>query len=145
MPPKFPKHMPNAGKMFALCRDQGLGFTPFSPLCGGLLTGKYEFETDYPSGSRMTLRPQPYLRFWNRATFDRIDRLSALASDAGVSTGGLALAWLCHHSDSSATIVGPRRLDHFQAVEEASSPQLGDNYWSTIGSIFRQEDQSSTR
>ena len=131
-------------EMLALCRDQGLGFTPFSPLCGGLLTGKYELETDYPSGSRMTMRPEPYLRFWNTATFDRIDRLSTLAADAGVSTGGLALAWLRHHPDISATIVGPRRLDHFQAVEEALSLQLGDNDWSTIGSIFRQEDQPST-
>jgi len=61
-----------------------------------------------------------------------------------VSTGGLALAWLRHHPDVSATIVGPRRLDHFQAVEEGLSLQLGDTDWSTIGSIFREKDQPST-
>jgi len=130
-------------EMLAVCRDLGLGFTPFSPLCGGLLTGKYDLVADYPSGSRMTLRPEPYLRFWNQATFDRIHRLSAIASDLGVSTAGLALVWLSRHPDVTATIVGPRRLDHFRPVEEAMSLQLSEPEWTAIGSIFREKDEPS--
>ena len=130
--------------MLALCRDQGLGLTPFSPLCGGLLTGKYDLEDDYPAGSRMSLRPEPYLRFWNRATFDRIARLASAAADLDVSTAGLALAWLRHHPDISATIVGPRRLDHFRAVEEAMRIDLTDAEWAGIGAWFGEEDTAST-
>ncbi len=40
---------------FPLCADQGLGFTAFSPLAGGWLTGKYRSGDPYPPGSRMTL------------------------------------------------------------------------------------------
>jgi aryl-alcohol dehydrogenase-like predicted oxidoreductase len=123
-------------EMLELCRDQGLGFTPFSPLCGGWLTGKYSYEQAYPDGSRMTLRPEPYLRYWNEATFAAIDRLSGAASDLGVSTAGLALGWLAHHPDVTAAIVGPRRPDHFGPVEEALDLELTDAQWHEIGDFF---------
>ena len=130
-------------QMLAVCRDQGLGFTPFSPLCGGMLTGKYDLAADYPTGSRMTLRPEPYLRFWNRRTFDRIAALSELAGDLGVTTAGLALAWLRFHPDITATVVGPRRLSHFDAIEDALRLEHKDADWEAIGAMFREEDLPS--
>ena len=47
-------------EMFPLCDECGVGFTAFSPLAGGWLTGKYRSAGAYPAGSRMTLRPEPY-------------------------------------------------------------------------------------
>ena len=46
--------------VFPVCEEHGLGFTPFSPLAGGWLTGKYRRGEAAPEGSRMTLRPEPY-------------------------------------------------------------------------------------
>ena len=43
--------------VFPVCREHGLGYTPFSPLAGGWLTGKYRRGEPLPAGSRMTLRP----------------------------------------------------------------------------------------
>jgi aryl-alcohol dehydrogenase-like predicted oxidoreductase len=119
-----------------LCRDQGLGFTNFSPLCGGLLTGKYRLDGDYPDGSRMTKRPEPYLRHWNETTFARLDRLAAIAAAAGGSMAGLALGWLYHHPDVTSSIVGPRRPSHFEPIEEALSLQLSETEWAEVGAIF---------
>lgn len=124
-------------EMLELCRDQGLGFTNFSPLCGGLLTGKYRFEGDYPDGSRMTKRPEPYMKYWNRDTFDAIDRLGDTAAEVGVSTAGLALGWLYQHPDVTSSIVGPRRLSHFDPVEEAMNLDLAQSDWVEIGALFR--------
>src|SRR4051812_28983294 len=45
--------------VLAVCRREELGFTPFSPLAGGWLTGKYRRGEDYPPDSRMALRPDP--------------------------------------------------------------------------------------
>lgn len=119
-----------------VCRDQGLGFTNFSPLCGGLLTGKYSFGDSYPEGSRMTKRPEPYLRHWNEATFARLDTLDGIADDLGMSVAGLALAWLRHHPDVTSSIIGPRRLSHFEPMEEALGLDLTQSQWAEIGNIF---------
>ena len=126
-------------EMLELCRDQGLGFTNFSPLCGGLLTGKYNFDGDYPDGSRMTKRPEPYMRHWNRETFDAIDSLGEKAADAGVHTAGLALGWLYHHPEVTSSIVGPRRLSHFDPVEEAMNLDLSESEWDQITALFRRD------
>ena len=126
----------DSAELIDVCRDQGLGFTPFSPLCGGFLTGKYSLDAGYPDGSRMTLRPEPYLRFWNRATFAALDELAATASDLGVSTAGLALGWLLHHPHMTAPIVGPRRPEHFAPVAEALELALSPTQWLEIGGLF---------
>ena len=124
---------------FELCRDQGLGFTPFSPLCGGLLTGKYRWEGAYPEGSRMTKRPEPYLRYWNLDIFTRLDRLALLADQAGVSMAGLALGWLRQHPDVTSSIVGPRRLAHFDPMIEALGLDLSETEWTEVGAIFTEQ------
>lgn len=123
-------------EMLDLCRDQGLGFTNFSPLSGGLLTGKYRFDGDYPQESRMTKRPEPYLRYWNEETFAAIDRLAETAGGLGVSVAGLALGWLYNNPDVTSSIVGPRRPSHFDPVEEALGLKLSESQWQEIGKTF---------
>lgn len=123
-------------EVLAVCRDQQLGFTPFSPLGGGWLTGKYRYDEEYPAGSRMTLRPEPYLRFWTETTFRAIDRLAEYAADLGVSSAGLALGWLYRHPDVTSSIVGPRRPEHLVPVQEATRLDLSPEQWSEIGGLF---------
>ncbi len=120
----------------AICSEHGLGVTPFGPLMGGLLTGKYDRSADYPSGSRMTLRPEPYLEYWTDPVFDAIDELGQVAADHGVSTAGMALAWVMHHPLVTAPIVGPRRADHFAPVEEALSVQVERSTLDHLGTTF---------
>lgn len=87
----------------------------------------------------MTMRPEPYLRFWNSATFAAIDRLTEVATDYGVSTAGMALGWLAHHPDVTSSIVGPRRPGHFEAVEEAIQVELKPDEWAAVGALFTTE------
>ncbi|MFT5196228.1 MAG: aryl-alcohol dehydrogenase-like predicted oxidoreductase, partial [Candidatus Promineifilaceae bacterium] len=123
-------------EMFPLCRDQKLSYTPFSPLAGGFLSGKYRLENKYPDGSRMTLRPEPYLDWWNPTTFEKLDQLAAAAEEHEISMAGLALAWLTHHPDVTAPIVGPRRPAHFTAVKEALATTLTGEEHDRISHIF---------
>ena len=122
--------------MLDLCSDQGLGFTNYSPLSGGWLTGKYKFGEDYPEESRMTKRPEGYLSYWNEETFARIDKLSVMAFDLGVSTAGLSLAWLYHHPGVTSSIVGPRRPEHFSPVRQALGLDLTESQWREVGAVF---------
>lgn len=128
-------------EMFPLCREQGLGYTPFSPLAGGFLTGKYRFEMHYPEGSRMTLRPEPYLALWNKATFRSLDRLNREAQQRGVSMAGLAMAWLHHHPNVTAPIIGPRRPEHFEPVKEALALSLTTQECEQLTALFLDEQR----
>jgi aryl-alcohol dehydrogenase-like predicted oxidoreductase len=94
-------------EMFPLCADQRIGFTAFSPLAGGWLTGKYR-STQYPDGSRMTLRPEPYLHLTTERVFRGLDGLADAARARGVTMDALALAWVLHQPRVDAAIIGPR-------------------------------------
>jgi aryl-alcohol dehydrogenase (NADP+) len=76
------------------------------------------------------------MRHWNEATFARLDRLAGIAADAGVSMAGLSLGWLYNHPNVTSSIVGPRRLSHFDPVEEAVGLDLTPPEWDEIGAIF---------
>src|SRR6266508_2759102 len=55
-----------ADDAFDVCRRYGIGFTTYSPLAGGWLSGRYRAGQPYPAGSRMTLRPEPYQHLENQ-------------------------------------------------------------------------------
>ena len=126
-------------EMLPLCADQGLGYTPFSPLAGGWLTGKYGAKGAYPTGSRMTLRPEPYQKFANRATFERLDRLQAFAVERETDMASLALAWLMAQPLVTAPIVGPRRPAHLEPVERALALELSPAECRRIAAIVANE------
>ena len=111
------------GEIFPICEREGLGFTPFSPLAGGWLTGKYRRGEAYPSGSRMTLRPDPYADLVNEETFDGLEAFAAAADDLGVEPATLAVAWVLGHPQVTAVVVGPRRPE--QLATAVAATELG--------------------
>ena len=74
--------------VFPVCREHGLGYTPFSPLAGGWLTGKYRRGEAPPPGSRMTLRPEPYEGYTSDRVFDALEALEARGGSARRLDGG---------------------------------------------------------
>jgi aryl-alcohol dehydrogenase-like predicted oxidoreductase len=123
--------------VFPLCHEHGLGFTPFSPLAGGWLTGKYRRDAPPPPGSRMTLRPEPYAGYGTARMFDALEALEMRAADFGVSMAGLALAWLLHVPEVTAIVVGPGRLAHLDPITEALSVRLTDAERHDLEVLFR--------
>jgi aryl-alcohol dehydrogenase-like predicted oxidoreductase len=114
----------DAETVFPVCREHGLAYTPFSPLAGGWLTGKYRRGAEPPPGSRMTLRPEPYAGYGTDETFDALEAFEREAAARGVSMAGLALAWVLAVPEVTAVVVGPSRLDHLAPVEEALAAPL---------------------
>jgi aryl-alcohol dehydrogenase-like predicted oxidoreductase len=123
-------------EMLPLCADAGLGFSPFSPLAGGWLTGKYRRGRPFPGGSRMTQRPEPYEHFVRDGVFDALETLERMAQDRGVSMGGMALAWLLGEPRLSAVVVGPTRPDHLEPVREALANPLDAATRDELSRIF---------
>jgi aryl-alcohol dehydrogenase-like predicted oxidoreductase len=97
-----------------LCAEHGLGFTPFSPLAGGWLTGKYRRGEALPPGSRMTMRPEPYEHLRDDRIFDALEALERVAAEQKTTSATLALAWLLADPRVTAVIVGPRRPEQLE-------------------------------
>lgn len=123
-------------EVLPLVADQGLGYTPFSPLAGGWLTGKYQSAADFTEGSRMGMRPEPYKKLISQSTFDGLAKFKAEADKRGVSMGGLAIAWLLSNPLVTAPIIGPRKPSHFQPVHEALDLHLSPAEHDELTALF---------
>ena len=124
-------------EMFPLCADQQVGFTAFSPLAGGWLTGKYTAAGAYPEGSRMTLRPEPYRHLERDAVFRGLQTIAEHARARGVEMAALAVAWVLHHPRVDAAIIGPRNPAHLAAALGATSIELSDEDARRLPAVFR--------
>jgi aryl-alcohol dehydrogenase-like predicted oxidoreductase len=122
--------------VLAFCRENGLGFTPFGPLAGGWLTGKYGRDRPYPAGSRMTLRPEPYLDFDDERVYRGLERLGLAAAERGIDMSTLAFAWLFSSPDVTAVVVGPRRPEHLEPARRALEIELSGDERAQIAAFF---------
>jgi aryl-alcohol dehydrogenase-like predicted oxidoreductase len=128
-----PRAVQNSYSLFArqdeagllpLCAERGVAYLAYGPLAGGWLTGKYRRGAPYPTGSRMTQRPEPYQEFVTDATFEALARLEAIADSRGTSLAGLALAWLLADDRVTQIVIGPGRPEHLAPVAEALAHPL---------------------
>jgi 1-deoxyxylulose-5-phosphate synthase len=123
-------------EVLPLCAEQGLGFTPFSPLAGGWLTGKYRAGKPPPPGSRMTQRPEGYRHLDTPATYRGLELLAAAAEERGVDTTTLALAWVLSHPQVTAVVVGPRRPEHLEPARRALALPLTEDERDELAHLF---------
>jgi aryl-alcohol dehydrogenase-like predicted oxidoreductase len=119
-------------ELLPLCAERGVAYLAFSPLAGGWLTGKYRRGAAYPTGSRMTQRPEPYQEFATGRTFEALARLQAIATGRGTSMAGLALAWLLADERVTQVVIGPGRPEHLAPVAEALEHPVTDQERDTI-------------
>jgi aryl-alcohol dehydrogenase-like predicted oxidoreductase len=125
--------------------DQGLGTLVWSPLAGGLLSGKYRRDRDAPAGSRhLTDWDEPPVYDQDKL-HDTVDVLVEIAEGHGASAAQVALAWLLRRPTVSSVVIGARTdeqlADNLRAaelelseeevgrLEEVSRPPLLYPYW----------------
>ena len=122
--------------VFPLCHEHGIGYTPFSPLAGGWLTGKYRRDEQLPPGSRMTMRPEGSEHYRTSRTFDALEAFEREAAGHGVSMAALAIAWLLHVPELAAIVVGPNNVEQLAPVREALAVRLSQADHERIGGLF---------
>ncbi len=104
-------------ELIPACRAFGLGLIPYSPLAGGLLAGALE-QTNV--GRRASERTKQAIERHR----PRLQAYEAFCQQLGYSPGGVALAWLLHHPDVAAPIIGPRTSDQLHQAREALNIKL---------------------
>jgi aryl-alcohol dehydrogenase-like predicted oxidoreductase len=123
-------------EMLPFCADQRVGFTAFSPLAGGWLSGKYRSGAAYPAGSRMTLRPEPYVHLATDSVFRGLDALAQAGRSRGVAIDALALAWVLRHPQLDAAILGPRNPAHLERALAALDIALSSDERAALAAVF---------
>jgi aryl-alcohol dehydrogenase-like predicted oxidoreductase len=108
-----------------VCRDQGVGVIPWSPLAGGFLTGKYE-RGEAPAEGRAADDEHTQNRF-TEDNWAVLDEVRTLADGKGTTPVGISLAWLLAKDVVDAPIVGPRTLEHLDEQVAALSISLSDD------------------
>ncbi len=129
------------GGLVQLCMELGIAYTPFGPLAGGWLTGKYKRDEPAPAGSRMALRPGPYEHLRRPETFAALDRFAEIAERRGVDSATLAIAWLLAQPWVTAVVVGPRRPEQLapalMALEHPLTRVDADELGATLRALGR--------
>ncbi len=132
-----------------LYREIGLGTTIWSPLAGGILSGKYEHGV--PQGSRSNAPGYDWLRerFESDQGRQRIalaSRLRPLAEDLGITLPRLALAWCLRHPEVSSVITGASRpeqvSENMKAIDDLDklTPEILQRIEEILGNRPEEEE-----
>jgi aryl-alcohol dehydrogenase-like predicted oxidoreductase len=103
-------------ELLPMAQSYGIATIPWSPLAGGLLTGKYSRDSQPPEDSRYgNLDANPmHRRRMNDAIWDVIEGLEVIANEKGVSLSQLSLAWVMQQPGVTSPIIGPRTMEQFE-------------------------------
>ncbi|MCX8188428.1 MAG: aldo/keto reductase [Nitrososphaeria archaeon] len=115
-------------EIIPLCVDQGIGIVPYSPLAGGVLTGKYRPGAPPPEGSRGALKPE----FFKRHNFEWddpfnlkvIEGLENFSKKIGKPMLQIALAWLLANPAITAPVIGPTTVEQLEENVAATELKL---------------------
>jgi aryl-alcohol dehydrogenase-like predicted oxidoreductase len=127
-----------------VCRMEGVSLIPYSPIAGGVLSGKYQGGAT-PDGARFSR----YLamegrqaamgrRFVNEQSLASTQRFMALAADAGMSPVTMAVAWSKQHDFVASTIVGVSREDQLDEILAAIDLVLPADLMKAIDKVSRE-------
>jgi len=106
-----------------LLQDQGLGLMVWSPLAGGLLSGKYKAADDKgPSGARRTTFDFPLVD--KERAFKCVDAMRPIAQQHDVSVAQIALAWILAKPFVSSVIIGAKSMDQLRDNIASARVQL---------------------
>jgi aryl-alcohol dehydrogenase-like predicted oxidoreductase len=109
-------------EMLPLCREEGIGVLPWSPLARGLLTGRR--KRGAPAETVRGKTDDYAAKLYTEADFDVVERAVDLAGRRGLSPARIALAWLLHQPGVTAPIVGVSKPGHLEDAVAALDVSL---------------------
>lgn len=127
-----------------VCRKEGVSLIPYSPIAGGVLSGKY-LGGARPEGARFSRylamegrQAQMGRRFVNEATLASTERFMAIAAQAGLDPVTMAVAWSKQHDFVASTIVGVGAEGQLDAILAAADLVLPDDVMKAIDAVSRE-------
>jgi aryl-alcohol dehydrogenase (NADP+) len=124
-------------EMLPLCREEGIGVIPWSPLARGFLAGNRRRgeKPDVTVRAKTDNFAQDY--YFQPEDYDVVERLVALAERRGVPPAQIALAWLLHQPGLTAPIVGASKMRHLEDAVAAVDIRLSDEERRELEASYR--------
>ena len=112
-------------EMMTLCREEGIGVIPWSPLARGFLAGNRRRD-DWGTTKRSKSDKFAHDLYYTDADFDVVDRVVEVAKARGVSAAQISLAWLLGQPGVTAPIIGASKMEQLDQAIEALDIKLDD-------------------
>ena len=116
-------------EMLPLCRAEGIGITPFSPLARGFVVGNRRKE-DYGE----TVRANQYYR---AEDFAIVDRVTEVARKRGLHNAQVALAWVLHQPGITSPIIGASKPGHLEDAIKALTVKLDEGELTFLSELYK--------
>lgn len=110
-------------ELLPMALSEGLAVIPYSPLGGGLLSGKYAPGVK-PAGARLAAHPMYKVRYGDDWMYDAAARFSRIAQARGIPPAALAVAWVGAHPAVTAPIIGARDTAQLEESLQAASVEM---------------------
>jgi 1-deoxyxylulose-5-phosphate synthase len=123
-------------EMMPLCRDEGIGIIPWSPLARGFLAGNRKAET---FGDTVRAKTDEYAKqlYYQQDDFKVVERVGEIATRRGVSNAQVALAWVLAQPGVTAPIVGASKMAHLEDAISALSLKLNSAELQALAEPYR--------
>ena len=118
-------------ELIPMLQSEGIGLMVWSPLAGGLLSGKYGRDQQGEAGSRRLAFDFPPVD--KERAFDVIDVMRGVATGRGVSVAQIALAWLLHQRAVTSVIIGAKKAEQLADNIAATRVALSDDELARLG------------
>ena len=125
-------------EIMSVAKTHGMGFTVWSPLAQGLLTGKY--NDGIPEGSRAD-KSEFLKKNLTEETIGKVKKLGEVASSLDITMGQLALAWILRRTEISSAIIGATKPEHVMENIKASEVDLSKDVLIQIEKILDNEPE----
>jgi len=121
-------------EILPMAESEGLGVISYSPLGGGLFTGKYG-KSKRPESGRLMDNKMYKIRYGDNWLYDVAEKFTGLAEEVGIHPVSLAVAWVGHHPGITAPIIGARNVDQLQPSLDAVNVNMTNDLWEKISAL----------
>ena len=131
-------------EIFPLALEEGLGVIAYSPIGGGLLSGKYGIKTR-PDAGRLMTNKEYISRYGEEWVFETAEKFTKLARDRDHHPVSLAVAWAAKHPALTCPIIGARSLEQLQPSLNSVEIDMSDALHGEISSLSRTPPPATDR
>jgi aryl-alcohol dehydrogenase (NADP+) len=112
-------------EMLPLCREEGIGVIPWSPLARGFLAGNRRLQ-DFGDTSRAKTDAYAKELYYQSSDFAVVNRVTEIARKRGIPNAQVALAWVLQQPAITSPIIGATKMSHLDDAVAALSVKLDD-------------------